>query len=267
MRGDERRHALAAHDRAHQAHDRAARRRVELAGRLVREQEYRAGWPARVRSRRAAARRRTARAAGGAARSPSPTSSSRMASPAPRARASRRPTSRSGTSTFSAADRIGHQPERLEDEADLVPAPEVDQLILAMPATDSPVDDDATDGRPVEPTDQREQCRLARSRSARGRRPADRGRPRRSTSRRAWTTSGPTAKSRLSLHVSTTDQPRSSAALAPSGLAIARRRGRGGRARSLARGRHRSVDVPARPRCGRARGRAAPARSSSSAST
>ena len=93
-----------------QQHDPAARSRSR-AGRWARRRAgAAAGWRAPGRSRPAAARRPTARAAGGW-----PARRGRRAPAAPPRARSRSPgsapTSRSGTSTFSAADRIGISPK------------------------------------------------------------------------------------------------------------------------------------------------------------
>ncbi len=75
-----------------------------------------------------------------------------LADPLARARAARRVTSRSGTSTFSAADRIGSRPNVWKTKPIVAP-PELDQLVLVASPRPLPVDDDLARGRPVEAAD------------------------------------------------------------------------------------------------------------------
>ena len=91
------------------------------------------------------------------------------------ARAARRRARRSGTSTFSAADRIGMQPERLEDEADL-PAPEADELDSGMSRDRRPVDRDAAPRRAGRGRRSSTAASSCPSRSGRAARPAGPGR-------------------------------------------------------------------------------------------
>ena len=105
--GDQRGGAGVAHDLEQQREHVLGGVRVEIAGRLVGQDQARAGWPARGRSPPAAARRRTAGPGGGrgAAARPEPLEQRRGARLAPRARL--RPAISCGIATFSSAVKSG----------------------------------------------------------------------------------------------------------------------------------------------------------------
>ena len=138
-----------------------------------------------ARSRRAAARRRRARGAGA-----SPGRRARRARAAPATRRSRSRgsarTRRSGTSTFSAADRIGIRPNAWNTNP-MFCAAERDQLRLGHLGDDEPVDrarSRASAGRGRRPARGTSSCR---SRSGRAARPAGPARSAGSRRGRAWT--------------------------------------------------------------------------------
>ena len=136
------RHALALDHGAEELHDRPAGRRVELTGRLVGQEQARPGRPAPGRWPPAAAPRRTARTVDASARSARPTRSSTSSTRARRSSGSV-PRRRSGSSTFSAAERIGDEPERLEDIGDRLSS-KADVAGLVERGDVLAVDDDAS---------------------------------------------------------------------------------------------------------------------------
>ena len=108
MRHQHQRHAGLGAQREQQLDDRRRIRAVEVAGRLVRQAAAPAGWRGCGRSRRAGARRRTARTADALKRPPSPTCSSSIgralpARPAPQARCRSSRSRRSRSRSASAA--------------------------------------------------------------------------------------------------------------------------------------------------------------------
>ena len=162
--------------------------RVELAGRLVGEQQR----PGRLASARAMATRCCSPPDSSCgrwlARSPRPTSSS-SSRPAPRARAARRATSRSGTSTFSAADRIGSSPNAWKMNP-IRAAAELDQLGLAHLGDRLAIDETLPGGRPVQAADSDSSVVLPEPERPRTATSWPRA-TRRSTPRSAWTTPSP----------------------------------------------------------------------------
>ena len=121
-----------------------------------------AGWPARAPRRPAAAGRRRARWGGGRAGRRSPTVSITVSY---HSGSGLRPAIDSGSRMFSSAVSVGHEVERLEDEADLVAA-EPGELLVLEPRQLGVADEDRAAGGAVERRAAVHQRRLARARRA-----------------------------------------------------------------------------------------------------
>ena len=174
---------------AQQAQDLVACRAVEIAGRLVGEQELRAAWRGRVRSPHAAARRPTARSAGDPLVPASPTPSSISVVRSSTSRRGRW-SAISGSATLSRADMVGSRlknwktnPMWRRRNAVASSAAEVAQAL--------PVHEDLAHRRQVEACDDVEERRLARSARPHDARSIPPGATLNVTSRRACTSAEP----------------------------------------------------------------------------
>ncbi len=160
VRDENRGHSALGVELPEQIEDGLSRRRVEIAGRLVGEEESRARERARARSRRAAARRPRARGRRGARRSARPT------------RASSSPASRRAARLGNSRDAVRHRDVlfgrelrqevmELEHESDLRVA-ESGPLARRELVEGLAEDFDAARVRPVDAADQVQERRLAR---------------------------------------------------------------------------------------------------------